>query len=275
MESQLAGIDRYLQMAIDWAVTYAPKVILAVAIFYIGMRLIRKINDLFEKTLTNRKVDATIRPFFSSLVDLGLKLVLFLVVANIFGFETTSIVAVISALAFAVGLALQGSLGHFASGILLLILKPYRVGEEIKVGDVQGVVDEIQVFNTIIRTPDNRRVIIPNGVITSGNITNISGQGDLRVDLTYTVAEANNIDHVRNILKGVAEACPYILKDRPLSIVVSELTPDEMKFLIQMWCDSDKYLVTQYYMNEHVKKAFESIGIEDHIEKIHVVQVDK
>ncbi len=105
----------------------------------------------FIVPVKDRNIDATIRPFFASLVDVVLRLILFLVVANIFGFETTSFVAVISALAFAVGLALQGSLGHFASGILLLILKPYKVGDEIKIGDAEGFVDEIQVFNTILR----------------------------------------------------------------------------------------------------------------------------
>jgi small conductance mechanosensitive channel len=264
--------DQYLKMAIDAAILYTPKVILALVIYYVGSSVIEKLNKVFEDTLANRKVDSTIRPFFQSLVGLGLKLVLFLVVANVFGFETTSFVAVISALAFAIGLALQGSLGHFASGILLLILKPYRVGDEVKLGDMEGIVEEIQVFNTIIRTHDNRRVIIPNGVVSSGNIINISGQNELRVDLLYTVAEINNIDHVRNALTEVAKTCPYRVAEREIEVYVAELTPDEMRFLVQVWCKSGNQRLTTYYMNEHVKKTFEIVGIEDHIQKLHVIQ---
>jgi small conductance mechanosensitive channel len=264
--------DQYLKMAIDAAILYTPKILLAIIIYYVGSRVIEKLNKVFEDTLANRKVDSTIRPFFQSMVGLGLKLVLFLVVANVFGFETTSFVAVISALAFAIGLALQGSLGHFASGILLLILKPYRVGDEVKLGDAEGIVEEIQVFNTIIRTYDNRRVIIPNGVVSSGNIINISGQSELRVDLYYTVAEANDIDHVKRALVGVGEACPYHIVEHAVEVYVAELTPDEMKFLVHIWCTSGNQRLTTYHMNEYVKKTFEKIGIEDHIEKIHVIQ---
>jgi small conductance mechanosensitive channel len=263
--------DQYLKMAIDAAILYTPKVILAIIIYYVGSKIVTKLNSLFEETLTNRKVDSTIRPFFQSLIDIGLKLILFLVVANIFGFETTSFVAVISALAFAIGLALQGSLGHFASGILLLILKPYRVGDEVKISDVEGIVEEIQVFNTIIRTFDNRRVIIPNGVVSSGNITNVTGQDELRVDLFYTVAEINDIDHVRAALKEVAGNCPYRLTSREVEVYVAELTPDEMRFLVQFWCKSGNQRLAAFHMNEYVKKTFERVGIEDHIDRLHII----
>ena len=134
------NIQRYLQMAMDWAIVFVPKVFLAIIILWIGIRLINKLNILTNRSLAMRNIDATIRPFFASMVDISLRIILFLIVAGIFGFEISSIIALLGALAFTVGLALQGSLGHFASGILLLILKPYKVGDEIKVADAEGFV---------------------------------------------------------------------------------------------------------------------------------------
>ncbi len=263
-------IDSVWNSAPNFLWNYGLPTIKALVIYWFGMRFIRRISEISEKTLTSRNMDNTIRPFFVSLIDVSLKLILFLVIANTFGFETTSFVVVLSSLAFAVGLALQGSLGHFASGILLLILKPYRVGDEIEVADTTGFVDEIQVFNTILRTRDNRKVIIPNGVITSGSIINVSGQGDRRVDMVFSVAENNDVDHVRRTLLHVIAGCPHVMKERPTEVFVNELEPDEMQFAVRVWCESSKYENVKFYMNEYVKKSFDEVGINDHVKVMHV-----
>lgn len=265
------SLKKYTQEAIDWAVKFAPKVLIAIIIFWVGLRIIQKINKITEKTLASRNIDATIRPFFASLVDVVLRLILFLVVANIFGFETTSFVAVISALAFAVGLALQGSLGHFASGILLLILKPYKVGDEIKIGDAEGFVDEIQVFNTILRTRDNRRIIIPNGVVTSGNIINISGQGIRRVDLEIIIDEPNHVMHVKKILEAAVAECPHLLPDKKTDIFLLNFDTDNMCFAVRPWCKSEDYWEVWAFMQERIKIGFDSADLTGNIQFVQLV----
>jgi small conductance mechanosensitive channel len=265
------NFQRYLQMAMDWGVIFVPKVFMAVIILWVGLRLISKFNILTNKALTARNVDATIKPFFASLVDVGLKFVLFIVVAGIFGFEISSIVALIGALAFAVGLALQGSLGHFASGILLLMLKPYRVGDEIKAGDAEGFVEEIQVFNTVLRTRDNRHIIIPNGVITSGNIINYTSLGQRRVDMVFTVDEPNKVSAVLKVLKNAVDDCPNILHEQRADIFLESFTADELHFVCRPWCKSEHYWDVWAYMQKAVKDGFDEADLTGNVHYVQMV----
>jgi small conductance mechanosensitive channel len=257
-----AQLQRYWTMAMDWTMIYLPKAILAIIIFLIGSRIIHQLNVIFDKGLTTRKVDATVRPFLASLVNITLKLMLILFVANIFGFETTSLVAMLSALAFAVGLALQGSLGHFASGILLLIFKPYRVGDKIKVGDNVGRVEEIQAFHTILLTDDNQRIIFPNGVVTSNRIINISGQGTLRLSLFFTVGANNSMQKLREGILAAANECEWVLKDIPIGIYVNEFNADSLKLEVQIWCDSVNDTKARNIFTEMLRDKFNDINVE-------------
>lgn len=266
------NLNRYLQMAMDWAVIFVPKVLLAVVMLWTGLKLINKFNGVTNKALSARNIDSTIRPFFSSLVDVGLKFVLFLVVAGIFGFEITSILALISALAFAVGLALQGSLGHFASGILLLILKPYKVDDEVKIGDAEGYVREIQVFNTIIKTRDNRIITVPNGIVTSGNIINYTTLGIRRVDMTFVVDEPNKVSIVKNAISNAAKGCPYILNAPPMEVFLDFFNCDELHFAVRPWCKSEDYWATWSYMQEAIKDEFDEADLTGNIHYVQMVQ---
>jgi small conductance mechanosensitive channel len=266
------NFQRYLQMAMDWAVIFVPKVLMAFVILWVGLRIISKFNIITNKTLTARNIDSTIRPFFASLVDVGLKFVLFLVVAGIFGFEISSILALIGALAFAVGLALQGSLGHFASGILLLILKPYRVGDEIRVGDVEGFVEEIQVFNTMLRTRDNRHIIVPNGVVTSGNIINYTSLGTRRVDMTFIVDEPNKVTTVLQVLKNATDSCPYVLKEPAADIFLDNFNADELHFACRPWCKSEDYNNVWAFMQKAVKDGFDEADLTGNVHYVQMVQ---
>ena len=265
------NLQRYLQMAMDWAVIFVPKVLIAAVILWVGLRIISKLNIITTKTLSLRNIDATIRPFFASMVDVSLRFFLFIIVAGIFGFEISSIIALIGALAFAVGLALQGSLGHFASGILLLILKPYKVGDEIKVGDAEGFVEEIQVFNTIIRTRDNRFITVPNGLITSGNITNYSGQGNRRVDMTFIVDEPNQVAQVKNAIQEAAKGCPQILQEPPMEVFLDHFNCDELHFAVRPWCKAEDYWQVWAYMQESIKDGFDKAELTGNIHYIQMV----
>jgi small conductance mechanosensitive channel len=267
-----ADLLRYLKMAQDWAVLFVPKVILAVVVLYVGMRVIKKINELVAKSLKTGNIDATISPFISSMVNLGLKFALVLMVATTFGFDIASVLTLISALAFAVGLALQGSLGHFASGILLLLLKPYKVGDEVKIGETEGFVDEIQVFNTIIRTRDHRHVIIPNGVVTSGTITNLTGLGNRRVDMVFVVDEPNSVAKVKMVIQRALDSCPLIVKDMPTELFLQHFTTDELHFAVRPWCKADDYWKVWDFVQEAVKNGFDETKMTGNVHYVQLVQ---
>ncbi len=266
------NIQRYLQMSMDWAIVFVPKVFLAIIILWIGIRLINKLNILTNRSLAMRNIDATIRPFFASMVDISLRIILFLIVAGIFGFEISSIIALLGALAFTVGLALQGSLGHFASGILLLILKPYKVGDEIKVADAEGFVEEVQVFNTIIRTRDNRFITVPNGLVTSGNITNYTGHGNRRVDMVFIVDEPNPVSKVKKVILESAAKSPLILSDPPMELFLEHFDCDELHFAVRPWCKAQDYWQVWAFMQESVKNGFDEAELTGNIHYLQMVQ---
>jgi small conductance mechanosensitive channel len=252
-----AIIDQITEMAF----AYAPKVLLALLSLIIGFWLIGWITKRISKLMEKGNVDATIRPFLVSLVNVGLKVLLLLSVAGMFGVETTSFLAVIGAMAFAVGMALQGSLGNFASGVMVLLFKPYKVGDLVEIQDQTGHVSEIQIFNTVLLTLDNRKIILPNSVVTSGAIINISGQGIIRVDMTFGIGYSDNIDLARSVIKKVGESCPQILKDKEIDIFVSELADSSVNFAVRPWCKSEYYWDVYFYMHENIKIEFDKNNV--------------
>lgn len=240
---------------------YAPKVAGALLTLLIGFWMVGRVARLIRKTMEKSKIDDSVAPFLSSLISVGLKILVLLTVARMFGIETTSFVAIFTALAFAIGTALQGGLGHFASGVLVLIFKPYKVGDLVVVGGQQGRVKEIQVFNTVLATLDNKRIIVPNGLVTSNIITNISGQGTIGVELTFSISYTSNIDKAREIILEVGKTCPYILNDPAQRVVVASLANNSVDLATRPFCQSEHYWETYFYMNENVKKAFDREGI--------------
>lgn len=241
---------------------YAPKVAGALLTLVIGFIIANWITRLFKRVLGSNKVDPTVIPFLASMVSVGLKVLVLLSAARMFGIETTSFIAIFSALAFAIGLALQGSLGHFASGVLLLVFRPYKVGDLVTLGGGQtGTVDSIQVFNTVLQTLDNKRIIIPNGMVTSNIITNISGQGEIGVDLNYSISSSADIDKARQVILGVAKKCPHVDQTKEVLVKVSKLDIGITQFLVRPWANSDHYWDVFFFMNEEVKKAFDAEGV--------------
>lgn len=250
-------IDQIIAMSL----AYAPKVLLAVVSLIVGFWLIRWISGKINKLLTNRKVDDTIRPFLVSLVNVGLKVLLLISVAGMFGVETTSFLAVLGAMAFAVGMALQGSLGNFASGVMVLLFKPYKVGDLVEIQGFTGVVSEIQIFNTLLLTVDNKKIIIPNSIVTSGAMTNISGQGIIRVDMTFGISYSNDINIAKSVIKSTADGCSYILKEKEVDIFVSGLGSNSVNFAVRPWCKSEHFWDVYFYMHENIKIQFDKNNI--------------
>ncbi len=240
---------------------YTPKVIGAILVLFFGFWLAGMLTRQAKKAMTKSDMDVTIIPFLASLINVCLKILVLLCVASMFGIETTSFVAVFTALAFAVGLALQGSLGHFASGVLILTFRPYRVGDVVEIAGKTGSVKEIQIFNTILATADNKRYIIPNGVVTSGVITNISGEEEVRVFMTFGIGYGDDIDKAKRILREVAESHPLVMKEKGIDIWVTNLGDSSVDFSVRPWVKSADYWTVYWYMNEEVKKAFDREGI--------------
>lgn len=255
-------LDGYPELKSD-VITFLPKIATALLILIVGMWLAKRISQLVASRLNKGgKVDPTVGPFLQSIVSTGLKILVLLIAAGQLGFEVTSLVAIIGALAFAVGLALQGSLGHFASGVLLLIFRPYKVGDLVTIGGGEtGTVVELQIFNTVLATLDNKRIIVPNGNVTSNIITNISGQGQIGVELTFGIGYGDDIDKAREIILAVGKECPYVLDNPAQGVVVAELADSSVNLATRPFVKSDDYWDAFFYMQEHVKKAFDREGI--------------
>jgi small conductance mechanosensitive channel len=257
MENFSSALSPYYDMAL----AFLPKALLALVTLTVGFWVIGRVTSYLSTLLRKGEIEGTVSNFLSSLVSVGLKIMLLLSVAGMFGIETTSFIAIFTALVFAVGTALSGSLGHFASGVLLLVFRPYKVGDLVTLAGQTGTVEEIQIFNTLLRTPDNKRVMIPNGTVTSGIITNISGQGEIRVDMTYGIAASQDIDKARAVIQQVANACPTCLKNPSVDIFVNELQVGITQLAVRPWCKSEHYWDTYFYFQENIKKAFDAHGV--------------
>jgi len=247
---------------IEKAWEYGPTLLLAIVTLIVGFWIIGWVVNLVSNMMKKNGIDETITPFLTSLVSVGLKLMLLLSVAGMFGVETTSFIAIFGAMAFAIGMALQGSLGHFASGVMLLIFKPYRVGDLVEIGGGQtGSVEEVAVFNTILKTLDNKKIIVPNGVVTSNVITNISGQETTGVELEFGIGYDDDIDKAKAIILQVAKECPYILDDPAPGVVVGSLGESSVNLNTRPFTKPENYWNANFYMLENVKKAFDKNGI--------------
>lgn len=247
----------------DLTTEYAPKIALALLTLILGLWIIGRISKLATKAIKRSGVDKTLAKFLSSLLNIVLKIMLLLSVASMFGINTTSFIAIFSALMVGIGMALNGTLGHAASGVLLMIFKPFKVGDLVKIGGNQtlGEVDAINAFNTTLKTLDNKRVIIGNSNITGNDITNISGQGIVGVELSYGIGYDENIDKAKTVIMQVGESCPYILKEPAQGVVVAELGDNSVNLATRPFCKSEHYWDTLFFMQEHVKKAFDKADI--------------
>jgi len=250
-----------MNMISDMLIQYAPKVAGALVTIIIGFWLSGYIARMVRRRMENAEMDASLIPFISSILSIGLKILVLLSAASMFGIEVTSFIAIFSALAFAIGMALQGNLSHMAAGILILFFKPFRVGDFIVTQGYSGTVNEIQIFNTILTTLDNRIIIIPNGTITSGPIENLTANAVRKVPMTFGISYSDDIDKAREVLKRVAESCPQIDQSQPIDILVSELADSSVNFAVRPWCKTEDYWVVYFYMHENVKKEFDKEGI--------------
>ena len=240
--------------------TYTPQLVLALLTLIIGLWVINKTVSYVQSKMDS-KVDATLHKFVGSLVSVGLKGILLISVASMVGIATTSFIAVLGAAGLAIGLALQGSLSNFAGGVLILIFKPFKVGDLIEGGGHLGVVKEIQIFNTILTTVDNRRVIIPNAVLSNNSLINVNIEPIRRVDFTFGIGYGDDIKKAKDILNRIAENDSRVLKDPARTVVLSELADSSVNFTVRLWVDTADYWDVYFDTHEAVKIAFDAEGV--------------
>jgi small conductance mechanosensitive channel len=244
-----------------WVVLHGPKLILAILTLIIGLWIIKMISKSLGKMMNRRNVDPSLRPFFQSLFSALLKVMLVISVMGMMGIEMTSFIAILGAAGLAVGLALSGTLQNFAGGVILLIFKPFKVGDVIDAQGYLGTVNEIQIFNTILKTPDNKTIIIPNGGLSTGSMTNYSTEPQRRVDWTFGIAYGDNTDQAKACLLELIRADQRILQDPEPFIAVSALTDSSVNFAVRVWVRSEDYWEVFFHMNENVYKTFPAKGL--------------
>jgi len=253
--------QEYLNSFMKMVVTYGPKLILAIVTLIIGGMIIGVIKRLFIKALRKVNFDSTLEPYLAGILATLFKVILYISVIDMIGVETTSFVAVIGAAGLAVGLALQGSLGNFAGGVLILIFKPIKKGDLIEAQGVLGVVESIQPFVTELLSPDNIIHFIPNGALSSGTIKNYSVHQERRVDLTFGIGYGDSIDEAKKVLMDVAKNCPNTHTHLAPIIFVNELADSSVNIAVKVFCTPALYWDVFAHMQEHGKKALDNAKI--------------
>lgn len=246
---------------VDLVMTYGMKLILAIVVFLIGIKIIKYLVKGVEKALKKSKIDSSLESFILSLAKLTFKILLFITVVGMVGVQTTSFVAIIGSAGLAIGLALQGSLANFAGGVLILVLKPFKVGDYIEAAGHAGTVKEIQVFYTVLKTPDNRIIIIPNGSLSNSSAINYSVMDTRRVDLIFGVGYEEDINKVKEVLNGIVQEHKLVLKDPEPFIRVGEHGESSVNFIVRVWCNSEDYWTVHFDLIEMVKIKFDEEDI--------------
>ena len=249
-------ITGYGRKVIQMAIEYAPNLLLAIAVIVVGFWIIRRISRFLDAALDRANFSKDIRPFLVSILDIALKIMLLFSVAGIVGIETASFVAVLAAAGFAIGLALQGSLGNFAAGIIVLIFKPYKVDDWIDVQDKFGKVESIQIFNTIIITPGQKTLIIPNGQVVESIVTNYSKKGFIRMELSVTMPYAESYPKVKDIILEQLKSIPKVLQEPAPELGIETYDSHNIILAVRPYVKPDDYWEVTFEAYEKIKHAF-------------------
>ena len=253
--------DFYFEKFLTSLIEYTPKVVSALIVLFFGLWLIKRIARIADKTMTRRELDVSLKTFLKSLMSIGLKIVLIVTVAGMIGVGTASFVTILGAAGLAVGLALQGSLSNFAGGVLILIFKPFKVGDSIEAGGQNGKVLEIQIFNTILLTGEHKTVILPNGPLSNGTIVNTTRHGNLRVDLEFKISNENDLHKVKELIYDALSKNKKILSGEKTEIVIGKFSDGLLQLHVRPYClpGDTSTLISELY--ETIKLTFETNDI--------------
>lgn len=254
--------QKYLALAVEWFISFAPKVVLAAAVLFVGLFVVKRLSRMINKVFEKSGLDQEISEFLHSLVEVGLKIIVALIAASIIGVKMTALIGLLAAAGFAVGLALQGFLGNFAAGLTILFFKPYRIGDWIQVSDHFGKVQSIQIFNTALTTPNDKTLIIPNGQITDNIITNYSTIGKMRLELEVTMPYSEDFTRVKKIIANALKDLSIIDHEREPMIGIESYDSHSIIISVRPYIDPDNYWEATYASYAAIKKAFNDNNVQ-------------
>lgn len=282
-QTDLAAVEEELGKTAQWIENMMPRLVdflvqvaFAFVVIVIGVKIIGWIRKILRRALERREADTGLIQFLDSLVKILLYLLLAISIMQRFGIQTTSVVAAIGSVGVAIGLALQGSLSNFAGGVIILLLKPFKVGDYIIQGSLEGTVVEIELFYTTLLTPDNRRVVFPNGQLADNSLTNVTAEETRRIDISVGISYNSDLKAAKAILLTLAAEDADVLKEEgkmPMA-AVEELGESSVNMLLRVWTPTDKYWDVKFRLNEAVKVSFDEAGIEIPYNQldVHVIQ---
>jgi len=246
---------------IDSAISWGTTLVTAIAVLIIGLFIVKKLSKVVEKLLLKKDFDKSLSTFLVSIVSVSLKIMVIISTLNILGLEMTSFIALLGAAGLAIGMAFSGTLGNFAGGVMILIFRPYKVDDYISAQGEEGFVKEIQIFNTIMLTLDNKTIIVPNGAMANGNMTNFTEQAIRRVDFTVGIAYGDSYDTAKGVLEAFIIEDDQILKSEPNFIGLGELADSSVNITLRVWCKTEHYWDVFFKMNERIYKEFGDKGL--------------
>lgn len=253
--------DEIVQFAVHGIVTVAIKIVIAIAIYFVGHYLIKRLKKVVRTILEKKEIDISLRTFILSFISITLTLFLVITIITILGIDTTSFVALFASAGLAVGMALSGTLQNFAGGVLILFLKPFKVGDFIETQGQTGTVKDIHLFNIILNTPDNKTIVIPNGGISNGIINNYSREERRRVDWSFSIAYGDNYDTARNLIISHLKADQRVIWDPEPLVVLGSLADSSVNITVRAWVATPDYWGLFFDMNERIYKTFSANGL--------------
>lgn len=253
--------EELIDKAIQFAVDYGPKLLGAIIVLVLGSWVIRLAMRGMTRMMDKSSVDDSLKPFLKTVVKTLFRALLFISVLGMVGIEMTSFIALLGAAGLAVGMALSGTLQNFAGGVIILLFKPYKVGDYIEAQGYSGSVKEIQIFNTVLKTPDAKIVIIPNGSLSNSSMINYSAEEQRRVEWTFGIAYGENVKKAKQVIRNLLDADERVLKDPEPFLAIASLGDSSVNIVVRVWVNSSEYWGLFFDMNELVYEAFNDAGI--------------
>ena len=262
VQTSASHFEKVLDTVIDYGLKLGKNILLALIVYFIASRLIKWVLKLTTKALNKGKLEPMVVKFIYSIVKIGLYVLLFIAVVSILGIPTTTFVTLFGTVTLSVGLALQGSLANLAGGVLILIFKPFKVGDYIVACGDEGTVVGIDVFYTKLATVDNKVIVIPNGTLANSSVKNVSTMDKRRVDVQVGISYESDIATAKNVLMGIIDKNENVLRDKPINVFVASLDASQVTLETRVWVNSDKYWDTKWTLTEQYKLALDENGIE-------------
>ena len=261
MENSFQILEKAMAFLEDVVFHHLPRLIVALIVLWVGLKLIKVLCKYLDKSMTKKKVDVSLKAFLISVIDIALKALVIVTVLSMVGIKMTSFIAMLGAAGLAVGMALQGTLQNFAGGVIVLLLRPYRVGDFIEQGGISGTVKSIQIFNTVLNTPDNKVIIVPNTELATKTLINYSKSETRRVDINVGIAYGESIDKARDAMLKIADGYADVLKDPAAAVVVTSLAESSVNLSLRVWVKNDNYWSSMNDLTKAVYDKFNEMNI--------------